>query len=62
MKTMSGRDRRKNCWDLYKSLLRAGFEKISFLIRALSNSSKVLIEKIQLKALKRALGLQPSHH
>jgi hypothetical protein len=45
---------------LYKSLVRARTEYGSFLIHGLSNSQKVIIEKIQLKALKRALRLRSS--
>jgi hypothetical protein len=45
---------------LYKSLLRARIEYGSFLIHSLSNSQKVLIEKIQFKALTMALGQRSS--
>jgi hypothetical protein len=45
---------------LYKSLVRARTEYGSFLIHGLSNFQKVLIEKIQLKALERVLGLRCS--
>jgi hypothetical protein len=43
---------------LYKSLVRARTEYGSFLIHGLSNSQKVLIEKIHLKVLKKALRLR----
>jgi hypothetical protein len=38
--------------------MNATIEYGSFLIHGLSNSQKVLIQKIQLKALKRTLGLR----
>jgi hypothetical protein len=45
---------------LYKSLMKARTDYGSFLIHGLCNSQTVLIEKIQLKALKRALRLRSS--
>jgi hypothetical protein len=45
---------------LYKSLVRTRTEYGNFLIHGLPNSQKVLIEKIQLKALERVLGLRSS--